>query len=122
MTEKIQVPVLSKEQKIELFNKVMTAKVVDNLPNLSKNYRWNLKISKDVFLVFELELQKKEVLFWKRSKGFNISLQNIKDSSSVESYLQYCANDLLDWEEKDISEDPMENFDWIIDGDLNEKR
>lgn len=116
MTEKILVPSYNKEQKETLHKRVMEEDVMSSFPELRKDYRWYLKVSKNALLVFELELQKKELLLWKRSKRFNVSLQNMKDNGSVEGCLKQCANDLIKWEEETLSES-MKKVNWIIEED-----
>lgn len=112
MTNKIPFPVLSNEDKQTLYWKTFQQGVIENLPSVSKGYRWQLKVSKDKLLVFELELQKKDLWFWKRSVSYYISLDMLK-KSSVEECLNRCADSLLDTEEEKISKLEAMRVNWI---------
>ena len=113
MTEKIDVLVYSKEQKEKLYKNVVDKGVMSLLPELRKDYRWYLKVSKNALLVFEFELQKKTLGLWQRTVSYSVSVDNLKTYGSVEKCLQVFADDLLNMEEERLEKNRVKKYNWV---------
>lgn len=113
MTEKILVPSYSKEQKEKLYKNVVDEDVMSLLPELRKDYRWHLKVSKNALLVFEFELQKRTLGLWQRTVSYSISADNLKTYGSVENCLKTFADDLLDMEEERLEKNRVKKYNWV---------
>ena len=102
MTEKILVPSYNREQKETLYKRVMEEDIMSLFPELRKDYRWYLKVSKNALLVFEFELQKKTLGLWQRTGSYSISVDNLKTYGSVENCLKLLLMICLIWKKKDL--------------------
>lgn len=112
-TEKIFVPSYSKEQKEKLYKRVIEEDIMSLLPEIRKGYRWELKISKEETLVFEFELQKNILGYWKRTVSYSISVDILKMYGSVEKCLKTYADDLLNMEEERIEKNRVKRYNWV---------
>jgi len=113
MAEKILVPSYNKEQKETLYKRVMEEDIMSLLPELRKDYRWKLKVSREETLVFELELQKNILGFWQRTVSYSVSMDNLKTYGSVENCLKNLAEDLLNMEEERVEKNRVKKYDWV---------
>lgn len=113
MTEKILVPSYNREQKETLYKRVMEEDIMSLFPELRKDYRWYLKVSKNALLVFEFELQKRTLELWQRTVSYSISVDNLKTYGSVENCLKTFADDLFDMEEERLEKNRVKKYNWV---------